>query len=422
MEIIKKLALVSAISAASIGAQAELSLLEDNVLGDVTGQAGVTIEMEASISIDQVAYTDVGSLQINNIQIGGLTSQDTDQNAFLQNSVSGITGIPAGAFALKDAGTLAALMIYLGAGGPVLGSVDDTINSIPGAGGGEVSQPVVQAMVTAAMESAKAEELSGASSGPAYDAALAAVQGGGQVAVAVGLDLPYYISVVGASALNLNAYASGAFETAGVRESVKNIKQTIDVNAAGDLVIHVGSVNDTPILVGLQVGDVSLSNAAGTTTNTLLTNVALKAVIGPQDIVIHNGNGLHKDGSSFGSDEVSIDMDAYFAVADLDFDVTLGSGAIGVRDLQISDGGGYAKVSQTIYAQDSDYGVDTLPGTADDVRHGGLVVETGEMNMDITVGGIFLGSGDTATNDSIGSIAINGISMAGTTMTIYGHN
>jgi hypothetical protein len=167
----------------------------------------------------------------------------------------------------------------------------------------------------------------------------------------------------------------------------------------------VGSTTDAPILVGLQVGDVSLSNAAGTVTNTLLTNVALKAVIGPQDIVIHNGTGLHKDGSAFAANEVSIDMDAYFAVADLDFDVTLGTGAISVRDLQISNGGGFAKMSQTIYADNK-----------------GLVIENGEMNMDIRIGAIGLGGCDTGINDSVGSIAVNGINMAGTTMTIYGHN
>lgn len=402
MGMLKKLALVSAMSAVSMGVNADLSLLEDSVLGDVTGQAGVTIEMEANVSIAQIAYKDEGSILINGIQIGGLTTLDASQDAFLQNSVSALTGIPAVAIT-QDAGSLAAMMVYLGQGNAFVTDIDTTINNMGGTAG-VLPAPIVQAYVTGAMEAKKAEELSGATSGAAYDATLAAVQGGGQVAAAVAADLDHYVSVVGTSRLNLSAYGAGDFEVAGTREAIKNIKQTIDVNADGDLVIHVGSTIDTPILLGLQIDNVQLQSADKSATNSLLQNIALKAVIGPQDITIHNGTGTHTDGSALAG--ISIDMEAYFAVADLDLDVTLGSGSIGVRDVTISDGGGFAKISQTIYAQDD----------AGATRSAGLVIESGEMNMDIGIGGVLLGG------TSIGSLAISGLNMAGSKTVVYGHN
>ncbi len=73
----KKLALVAAISAAPF-AQAELTSIDDSVLGDVTGQAGISIELSANVSIGSIEYTDTdgfgggaGSLGINNIVLGG---------------------------------------------------------------------------------------------------------------------------------------------------------------------------------------------------------------------------------------------------------------------------------------------------------------------------------------------------------------
>jgi len=73
----KKLALVAAISAAPF-AQAELTSIDDSVLGDVTGQAGISIELSANVSIGSIEYTDTdglgggaGTLGINNIVLGG---------------------------------------------------------------------------------------------------------------------------------------------------------------------------------------------------------------------------------------------------------------------------------------------------------------------------------------------------------------
>ncbi len=71
MKGLKKIALVTAISAASFGAQAELKALDDTAMSNMTGQAGVTIELDANVSIGEIQYKDQGSLFISDVAVGG---------------------------------------------------------------------------------------------------------------------------------------------------------------------------------------------------------------------------------------------------------------------------------------------------------------------------------------------------------------
>ena len=81
MKGLKKIALATAVAAAPFAAQAELTALNDTMMGNVTGQAGVTIELETQVSIGQVRYTDTdsgaageiggGSFTVNDIELGG---------------------------------------------------------------------------------------------------------------------------------------------------------------------------------------------------------------------------------------------------------------------------------------------------------------------------------------------------------------
>jgi hypothetical protein len=83
MNTLKKITLASAIAAAPFMAQAELTPMDDALMGDTTGQAGVTVEIElgaSGITIDSVTYTDTkgaadtdgGSVVLENISITGL--------------------------------------------------------------------------------------------------------------------------------------------------------------------------------------------------------------------------------------------------------------------------------------------------------------------------------------------------------------
>ncbi|MAZ05570.1 MAG: hypothetical protein CME81_04105 [Halomonas sp.] len=81
MKGLKKIALATAVAAAPFAAQAELTALNDTMMGNVTGQAGVTIELETQVSIGQFRYTDTdsgaageiggGSFTVNDIELGG---------------------------------------------------------------------------------------------------------------------------------------------------------------------------------------------------------------------------------------------------------------------------------------------------------------------------------------------------------------
>src|SRR5690554_7758237 len=52
-------------------AMAEFQPLDDGTLSGVTGQAGVTIELETKINIDRLAWTDEGTLSVNDMRLSG---------------------------------------------------------------------------------------------------------------------------------------------------------------------------------------------------------------------------------------------------------------------------------------------------------------------------------------------------------------
>lgn len=76
MKSLKKSVLALAISSLPFAAQAELKPLEDTHMGNITGQAGVTIELETKLNIGEFLYTDEGSLSIKDISIGGANRTD----------------------------------------------------------------------------------------------------------------------------------------------------------------------------------------------------------------------------------------------------------------------------------------------------------------------------------------------------------
>lgn len=71
MKGLKKLTLATAIAAVPFAAQADLKALDDSAMGNVTGQSGVTIELEAQVDVKEVAYQDDGFLAISGLSIGG---------------------------------------------------------------------------------------------------------------------------------------------------------------------------------------------------------------------------------------------------------------------------------------------------------------------------------------------------------------
>ena len=84
MKGLKKIALVSAIAAMSAGAQAELKALDDSTMSEMTGQAGLTIDLETKWTIGEFAYQDAGFLVLQGLSMGG-NSNELDASGNINN-------------------------------------------------------------------------------------------------------------------------------------------------------------------------------------------------------------------------------------------------------------------------------------------------------------------------------------------------
>ncbi|MEQ5833465.1 DUF6160 family protein [Marinobacter sp. NFXS9] len=69
---------------------AEIQALDESEMGNVTGQSGVSIELETKVNIDEFRYTDEGTLAISDIEIGG-----TNRTNLFSEIGSNLTSQPA---------------------------------------------------------------------------------------------------------------------------------------------------------------------------------------------------------------------------------------------------------------------------------------------------------------------------------------
>jgi hypothetical protein len=101
MKGLKKLALASAVAAAPF-AQAELVAVDDALLGEMTGQDGVSIELETRVTIDSVTWTDgdgfgasatQGTVGINGIALGGAAAGSALDDILIEIDADGSDGL-----------------------------------------------------------------------------------------------------------------------------------------------------------------------------------------------------------------------------------------------------------------------------------------------------------------------------------------
>jgi hypothetical protein len=88
---LKKSMLAMSIMAMPFAASAEMQALGDQDMGSITGQAGVSIELETQVNIGQFIYTDEGSFSISDIAIGGsdLHNLDDDDSTQMFTEITG---------------------------------------------------------------------------------------------------------------------------------------------------------------------------------------------------------------------------------------------------------------------------------------------------------------------------------------------
>ncbi|WP_404362355.1 DUF6160 family protein [Marinobacter sp.] len=226
MKGLKKIALVTAISAASFGAHAEMKALDDSAMGNMTGQAGVTIELDANINIGEIQYKDQGSLFITDVQVGG----------------AGLNG-----YTYADGSAAGTALDNLKIGIDIAGDGTDLAQAY---GLAKINDPDVNLIGGGAAQPAPTKDLVN----PADGTVLATFEVGGQGEVAPTIS-------DGDLVIALDA---------------------IDQNDGVDMALNIGEVRLGDSSQGMQA-DNSYTTGTGTV---LLSNLRMNAQLGPIDIVI----------------------------------------------------------------------------------------------------------------------------------------
>jgi hypothetical protein len=343
MKTFQKIALVSAIAAAPFAAQAELVSMDDALMGDTTGQAGVTIDMKiegAGIQVGSVVYTDEGSLKINSISLTGSNAAgDANQEITLSQTVDVLANGDLQLVVTPEGGEQ-----YLQIG---VGSVDLVRQSTAGvdavAAAAESSELINNLDMTV--------KLTGASTTTIHNVDIA-TQTLGDFAVT----------------------GSASTETAGLVISQNAAFQITDLNVGvfGYTTTQGAQISGK---AGIDAGYV-----AGTTADDVT------------DVTV---------GSDFAAFEAaSGDNDGKVDAAELAAYATYvaGKSAIGITGLTLDNDGGAINMNQKIWADSK-----------------GVNIQIAAFNADLNITSIAIGGA------SIGSLAVNDISMAGLTQTIYGH-
>lgn len=350
MKGLNKLVLASAIAAVSAGAQAELKSLDDTAMGNLTGQSGITIDLDASVSIGEIAYQDAGFVAIKDVKIGG-------------------------------AGTTSAALV---------GSLDNIRVNIDVADGVEsfqygTSKIQTYAGVNLTTEAATKDALAVSQAGvPDFATLDAAANAGDPGAIAARDGINAAITGIQTSWSNAAAN-SDAQRVYGDGDLVIQVTAT-DVltdatNVAKDFNTALADMHDA-VDFGMGVASVSLEESGyidntgnyGSTVNstTLVSNIAIAGLIGPVDIVIdNNGDGVDANGVA----DSKIHVNAYFEITDMDMDIDVAG--VSIRDMKVhnsrgdttalngtTDSLGFAQAQMTIAAV-TDNVKNTVIGGAD---------------------------------------------------------
>lgn len=357
MKGLKKLALASAVAAAPF-AQAELVAMDDAVLETMTGQAGVTIELSANVSVGSFVYTDTDGYVPNAL----FTIEDA-------------------AGATQTAGTFSMNNIVLGGDGG--GALDDIKIDIDIDG-----------------DAGLVIHLGGTNT--------ADVLSGGAQRVDFGL-------TVGSVAVNSATLASniaiggnlGPIDVVIANDSTINVDAFFEVTSGGmDIdVLGMGLTN-------LTVGD---DNAPITTSATYAG-----AITAAQGLAVSaNAATITGAGDAAVAGMTDADSDGFDDVTGLDAAATRAAGE--AQATAAVEAGAIAGVSNMAYVgmtiQTADTGYFDLATASTVVVQNALNISIDAMAMDITAD---VSLGDNGAR-SLGSIAINDLDLSGTSLTIYGH-
>ena len=300
---LKKSMLAMSIMAMPFAASAEMQALGDQDMGSITGQAGVSIELETQVNIGQFIYTDEGSFSISDIAIGGsnLHVDDGDDGVLFED------------IALRDD-------------------------------------------------------------------------------------------------LGLNS----------TTDLIDNIVINIDIADDGDALIEVRPTPDPvtgfprPVDFAVTAGEMRLGSQDGSTSTLVANNLSVRGLINRLDIFVDSGADSDRFQMTQNGLTDEININAIFAIDDLDVDVSMLG--IGIRDLRLT-GTNYlyngtsksvatvgANLEMSIYADQRADGGDAL------------AIDLQDFQADMEIGQVLIGGA------SIGTIGIDNLHVHNTQMRVYGHD
>jgi len=445
MKGLKKVALASAVAAISAGAQAELKALDDSTMGELTGQAGLTIDVETKWSIGEFAYKDAGFVLLQGISMGG-NSNETGPfaSSYLDNfrmtidvAGDGTGGDNLLAYGFSEVKGLSA--VHANAGN------SDTGFLAMAAGFGNQTGSATYVQTDAVTGAASALNVDDERTYGDGDLVIhfgftdAWQKGGGFAAYANGLGSD--------GAGGTNASLADLDFDAAVTIATTAVDYQFDIDvigvassgydaAIGTQGVETYAATDIDGQARTLGTDHSTGLDATSSTTALISGLSFRGYLGPADLHIeNNGNGFGADGSGLGgapgtgNADSKITWGSFFKVTDLD--VYIDIAGVDLRNIKIHnvrgdlssiDGAasfGFAHSIREIYAvKDTVLHLETLtaqtgtnaPGYVD-----GIALNT-EFKGDIDIGA--LSFGDTGT--SIGEIYLTDVS-SDTNWTISAH-
>ncbi len=190
----------------------------------------------------------------------------------------------------------------------------------------------------------------------------------------------------------------------------------VDIAANGDAVIKLANRGTSdPFQVGIGIDSIGLgTNMTDAPGTTLISNLEIQALVGETTITATNTNPF-----AGGGDTGSLIIQSSFAVDNLEADVDM----IGVklRDVRVAAGGnldtlmnGGTITSAMMASNTITIGSGNRLSDAAGAQPNAMRLSIGDSNLDVWMGDVQVGGG------SVGSVAVQGLTMAGSEIAVYG--
>ena len=427
MKGLKKIALASAVAAASAGAQAELKALDDSALGELTGQAGLTIDVETSYTLGEFQYKDAGSVFLTGMSLGG---NNANAQEIAYAAATGNTSTVGGTY-------LDNFRIYIDIAGDgsttdTAGNADNNLNygfsrvsdlaAVHVAAGNTDADISAAALATLSSGALSSTDKNGDAMDDrrTYDDGDLVIHFSFTDAWQKGGGFGAYATGVGTSGFDVANLGAGTESLATVTydEALDVGTRAVDFNFNIDAI----GIADSGFVTGETIGaDLFEHKTTGidtdTTTTVLISELSINGYLGPADLVIdNNGNGFSggPTGAGTGDADSKITWGSYFRITDLDIYIDIAG--VYLKDVEIKNtrgdltgldntgSFGFAHSIRQIYAvKDAVLDVGGKNGGALGTNTGnfvdGLALNT-RFKGDIDIGAIEFGD----TNVSIGSL------------------